>query len=166
MKKKTAYFVATITCIAIFILYSEVLAMLELGIFGSILLTVGTVGIIGVTWRGITRKPKRKYREEAVKDINYDKEVLIRIDEEIDIAKKSRGNDYSGDLFLILENHCINKEAALDLIYNYKLAFNKDLIKRLENISNLYSEIKKFIAPFITLGIVEAKYPHKRIDIE
>ena len=166
MKKNTAYLVATLACIGISLIYWAISILVGWKHFGGTLPMITLFAVIAVTWRGITRKPKRKYREEAVKDINYDKEALIRIDEEIDIAKKSRGNDYSGDLFLILENKCINKEAALDLINNYKLAFNKDLIKRLENIPNLYSQIKKFIAPFIDVGLVEAEYPHERIENE
>jgi hypothetical protein len=164
MKKKTAYLVAALTCSGIFITWFTICIMMEWDNLGGIFPTMALFAAIAATWRGITNKPKRESREEAVKAVDYNKEILITIDEEISKVKSTRGNNISSDLILVLENQCTSKEAALDLIDKYSQAFNKDLIGRIVNISNILSQIQGYIKPFIEVGVVEKEYPYDRIE--
>lgn len=107
---------------------------------------------------------KQKARERAVEGIDYDKDILIEIDEEIDYLRRIRGKNVSKELISILENQCKNKESALELIDKYAQAFNKDLITRITNISNLLPQIEEYIRPFIKAGVVETEYPYDFIE--
>ncbi len=155
MKKKTAYFVAFFACVGIFIVWSGIFS-LKLGVFWLNFISIIFIGFMVTTWRAITKKPKREAREEAVKNIDYNKEVLIRIDEEIEIAKRSKGSDVSHDLIWILENQCTDREAAQRLIDKYAEAFNKNLIKSIGDISYIIPRIKIYLDFFIEVGIEEA----------
>lgn len=155
MKKNTAYFVAILACMGIAIIWLLIFS-LDLGLFWQYLFTGAFITLMVTTWRAFTKKPKRESREEAVKNVDYNKEVLIRIAEEIEKAKRSKGSEINHDLIWILENQCTDKEAAQELIDKYAEAFNKNLIICIENISDIMERIKGYLNPFIEVGIVEA----------
>lgn len=155
MKKKTAYIVATLACMGIVIVWLGIFS-LDFGVVWKYVITGAFMTLIATTWRAITKKPKRASREEAVKNVDYNKEVLIRINEGIEKAKRSRGSEINHDLIWVLENQCTDKDAAQRLIDKYAEAFNKNLISSIENISDIMERIKGYLNPFIEVGIVDA----------
>jgi hypothetical protein len=76
------------------------------------------------------------------------------------IVAAQKGNRLDLQHFLIAHIHQQNLEEVTRL---YQTEYQRDFIEEIKKVSNEYSTIKEALQPLIDKGLVEAKYPHKRI---
>ncbi|GCC52429.1 hypothetical protein SanaruYs_26660 [Chryseotalea sanaruensis] len=76
------------------------------------------------------------------------------------IVAAQKGNRLDLQHFLTAHIHQQNLEEVTQL---YQTEYHRDFIEEIKKVSNEYSTIKEALQPLIDKGLVEARYPHKRI---
>ncbi len=73
------------------------------------------------------------------------------------------GKSSRSEIIDLIESHCESKNDCINLIDNYRLKYDSNLINDLKALSTSYEGIKQMLSVFITFEVVEKNHPHEII---
>lgn len=88
---------------------------------------------------------------------------IRELHQKIILSQKKLFSSNSAELTHIISEICISKEAAVNLIIDYKTFFSQDLIDDLKKVSSSFAMKKELLEKFIEFEIVNSEYPHERL---
>lgn len=94
------------------------------------------------------------------KEIDFEKlKTLIEKEKNKNIFGKSSRSE----IIDLVESYCESKNDCINLIDNYRLKYDSNLINDLKALSTSYDGIKQLLSVFIIFEVVEKNHPHEMI---
>lgn len=93
-----------------------------------------------------------------------DLDLFEKLNQLIENASYSFFGGLNKELVKFMRHIFIDHDKSIELIEKYRIQYREDLIKKIMKISTRYDRIERYLEIFINQGIVEAKYPHARIE--